>query len=53
MRRLMKRKNVLMLAAMLVVLSSCGPKRFGCHGKRYCETPKQVEKNITNKSTPA
>lgn len=53
MGRLMKRKYVFIMAAAMVVLTSCGPKRFGCHGKRYCDTPKQIQKNNTNKITPA
>ena len=42
----MKKNYLLGLGAALILLTSCGPKRLGCHGRRYCEAPKQAEQQI-------
>jgi hypothetical protein len=39
----MKKNYLLALGAALILLTSCGPKRLGCHGRRYCDAPKQTE----------
>ena len=39
----MKRIYIAGLGAALILLTSCGPKRLGCHGRRLCDAP---EKNV-------
>jgi hypothetical protein len=41
---IMRRKHLLTIGAALILMTSCGPKRLGCHGRRYCDAPKQTEK---------
>ena len=37
----MKRIYIAGLGAALILLTSCGPKRLGCHGRRFCEAPEK------------
>jgi len=39
----MKRSYVLALATAMIILTSCGPKRHSCYGKRRCITMQQPE----------
>lgn len=35
----MKRIYLPLFGVALLLLTSCGPKRLGCHGKRWCDAP--------------
>ncbi|MUV05082.1 hypothetical protein GN157_15295 [Flavobacterium rakeshii] len=47
----MKKTYVLAFGASVLLLASCGPKRLGCNGRKWCDTEnmQKTEKTTTVK----
>jgi hypothetical protein len=45
----MKKVYLLLAAGMFLMMASCGPKRYGCYGKRRCITQSTQKTNTIEK----